>query len=247
MGNAPSNLQERSSSNKEPRKDNRRRESVNALTPTTTKSSAAPPSASLASATAQPTISSVSESQSIATSNPAHVRNRSQTIAAPGSQSHDTSHIAASLPKRAVSIASASGHSPIDAPRHIDVGSPLAPLRSPSEPVPLPLPSFSRPPRLPLPIEEEFQAPGSPISTNTGFGAAASDPEADDSLPRRFSVISSNIDEDDDAQEFLGQPDLDGVPKVPTVIEYREASPGERVYVTGTFTDWQRKFRLQAK
>jgi len=110
--------------------------------------------------------------------------------------------------------------------------------------------SFSRPPRLPMAIEEEDVTPGSPIMSPTGDQEI--DPIEQEQLQeegRRGSVISSNVDDEEEPDEFQGyMPDSDAnTVKVPTVIEYRNASPHDRIYVTGTFTDWQRKFRLHWK
>ena len=103
----------------------------------------------------------------------------------------------------------------------------------------LPPSSFSRPPRLPLPIEEEVHNPGSPIASPTDFGLDA------DELPRRSSVVSSTVDDDEEPDNNFEaySTDLAG-PKVPTIIEWRPTKPSDRVYVTGTFTNWERKFRL---
>lgn len=102
----------------------------------------------------------------------------------------------------------------------------------------LPPSSYSRPPRLPLPIEEELHTPGSPIVSPTDFGNDQYE------LPRRSSVVSSTLDDDEEPDNFEGYATELAGPKVPTIIEWRPAKPNDRVYVTGTFTDWERKFRL---
>ncbi|KAF1346585.1 5'-AMP-activated protein kinase beta subunit, interation domain-containing protein [Delphinella strobiligena] len=101
----------------------------------------------------------------------------------------------------------------------------------------LPPNSFSRPPRLPLPIEEEFHNPGSPIVSPHHL-------DDDDELPRRSSVVSSTVDDDEEPDNFEGYSTEHAGPKVPTIIEWRPAKHNDRVYVTGTFTNWERKFRL---
>ncbi|KAL1304477.1 hypothetical protein AAFC00_003468 [Neodothiora populina] len=102
----------------------------------------------------------------------------------------------------------------------------------------LPPSSYSRPPRLPLPIEEEVHTPGSPIASPVDL-----ENEADD-IPRRGSVVSSTVDDDEEPDNFEGYSTEHAGPKVPTIIEWRPAKPNDRVYVTGTFTNWERKFRL---
>ncbi|KAJ2900181.1 putative carbohydrate-binding module family 48 protein [Zalerion maritima] len=106
---------------------------------------------------------------------------------------------------------------------------------------------LTRPPRLPLPIEEEIHTPGSPIIAPVGTGeplegldnldgaGSASDPE----LARNTSVLSQSTQEDDDEEELRVERHR---PTVPTRIEW--ARGGDRVYVTGTIFNWNRKTRL---
>lgn len=102
--------------------------------------------------------------------------------------------------------------------------------------------TFSRPPRLPLPIEEEAYTPGSPIISSHDIGAPLDEKEVEDALPRRTSVLSSTtIDDDEIGEHDLYQGDQSG-PTVPTVIEWKGG--GDKVYVTGTFVMWERKFKL---
>ncbi|KAF2203435.1 AMPKBI-domain-containing protein [Delitschia confertaspora ATCC 74209] len=101
---------------------------------------------------------------------------------------------------------------------------------------------FSRPPRLPLPIEEEVHTPGSPIISPEDLAIPIDSIEAGGVLQRPTSVLSTTTAEEEDgelAPEFAGH---EGKPQVPTLIEWE--GPGERVYVTGTFAGWNRKFRL---
>jgi len=129
-------------------------------------------------------------------------------------------------------------------------GTQEVPPQDPSSIPPHALPpnSFSRPPRLPMAIEEEDVTPGSPIMSPTGDHEI--DPiDQEQEEGRRGSVISSNVDDEEEPDEFQGyMPDSDAnTVKVPTIVEYKNASPHDRIYVTGTFTDWQRKFRLHWK
>ncbi|RMY70888.1 hypothetical protein D0863_05490 [Hortaea werneckii] len=112
---------------------------------------------------------------------------------------------------------------------------------------------WDRPPRLPLPIEHHKHSPGSPILSpqdhprHHAATAAPAPPsesgDGDGNIPRRTSVVSSNMDDDEEG-------DHDGLtneaqtlqPTVPTPITWRGS--GERVYVTGTFVNWERKFKL---
>ena len=102
---------------------------------------------------------------------------------------------------------------------------------------------FSRPPRLPLPIEEEEITPGSPILSPADFVTPGFTNDAEGVLPRRSSMLSTTTAEDDDlGDEFKGP---QGQPTVPTLVEWE--GPGERVYVTGTFAGWNRKYKLHRK
>ncbi|KAI1391121.1 carbohydrate-binding module family 48 protein [Hypoxylon trugodes] len=101
---------------------------------------------------------------------------------------------------------------------------------------------ISRPPRLPLPIEEEIHTPGSPIVPPSDADAKAVDdvPPLDDSasIPRRASGLSNATDEDD-AEELRVDKTR---PTIPTRIEWSRG--GQKVYVTGTPFQWSRKQRL---
>jgi hypothetical protein len=104
---------------------------------------------------------------------------------------------------------------------------------------------FSRPPRLPLPIEEEVHTPGSPIVSPTDLPAESLDHgDVEGALPRRTSMLSSTTADDDDLGEEFKVP-TPGRPTVPTLIEWEGA--GERVYVTGTFAGWNKKYKLHKK
>ena len=102
---------------------------------------------------------------------------------------------------------------------------------------------LTRPPRLPLPIEEEVHTPGSPI-----LGPASSQgpvPEFDplhgsgsEGLTRPLSALS-NTTEDDEGDEL---PIDRTKPVVPT--EFHWFGPAEKVYVTGTIFQWSRKSKL---
>ncbi|TEA19102.1 SNF1 protein kinase subunit beta-3 [Colletotrichum sidae] len=84
---------------------------------------------------------------------------------------------------------------------------------------------ITRPPRLPLPIEEEIHTPGSPIIAPADSGEAAVEEVETlegDGMTRKTSALSTNtVDEED---------------------EWRRG--GGKVYVTGTIFQWNRKQRL---
>jgi len=108
----------------------------------------------------------------------------------------------------------------------------------------IPSSQFSRPPRLPLPIEEEVHTPGSPIISAQEIWSPIQESDAEGMLPRRSSMLSTTTADDDDLGEEFKAPST-GRPTVPTLIEWE--GPGERVYVTGTFAGWNRKYKLHRK
>ncbi|KKF96447.1 SNF1 protein kinase subunit beta-3 [Ceratocystis platani] len=97
---------------------------------------------------------------------------------------------------------------------------------------------LARPPRLPLRIEEEEHTPGSPIlppalGEPVGPVDGVMDLDSDPSSTAKSS--SSNIDSD-------GLLVDKSRPMVPTRLVWRQG--GERVYVTGTPFQWNRKLRM---
>jgi hypothetical protein len=105
---------------------------------------------------------------------------------------------------------------------------------------------LTRPPRLPLPIEEEVHTPGSPIIAPADIDAAApvldlENLENNDTLPRRSSALSNTTIDEEDAEELR----VDKTKaSVPTPFEWKEGKGGEKVYVTGTIFQWNKKHRL---
>jgi hypothetical protein len=103
---------------------------------------------------------------------------------------------------------------------------------------------FSRPPRLPLPIEEENYQPGSPILSSQNYSSPIDHNEVEGALPRHSSMLSTTTADDEDLGDEFKGPNT-GRPTVPTLIEWE--GEGERVYATGTFAGWNRKYRLHRK
>ncbi|KAK0739677.1 hypothetical protein B0T21DRAFT_284672 [Apiosordaria backusii] len=101
---------------------------------------------------------------------------------------------------------------------------------------------MTRPPRLPLPIEEEVHTPGSPIISPADIGQPLEDVEELDSqgLMRPTSNLSNaSMLEEEDPEGLLVDKNR---PTVPTRLEWRRG--GDKVYVTGTIFQWNRKTRL---
>jgi len=151
-----------------------------------------------------------------------------------------------SPPEPQAAPAPASPSRPVDVPaipREEAPNSNLASIISPvsaSQHEYMPVSHFDRPPRLPLPIEEENHQPGSPI-----LSSPIDHDDIDGHLPRHnMSMLSSTTaDEEELGDEFKGPGT--GRPTVPTLIEWE--GPEERVYVTGTFAGWNRKYKLHKK
>lgn len=95
---------------------------------------------------------------------------------------------------------------------------------------------------MPLPIEEEVHTPGSPITAPADVGEPVealdlSGPDGD--IARKSSNLSTTTVDEDDAEELRVDKTR---PTVPTRLEWLRG--GERVYVTGTIFQWNRKQRL---
>lgn len=99
----------------------------------------------------------------------------------------------------------------------------------------------SRPPRLPLPIQEEVHTPGSPIIAPADIGEPVDsvDLDSESGIARKSSNLSTTTVDEDDAEELRVDKTR---PTVPTRLEWLRG--GDRVYVTGTIFQWNRKQRL---
>ena len=114
---------------------------------------------------------------------------------------------------------------------------------SPVEQYSLPGAQFTRPPRLPLPIQEEEYVPGSPVISPDDLVGPIEPIGGETTLPRGTSILSSAADEEDELEYDFQNIDPGAQRVVPTIIEWREG--GEKVYVTGTFaSNWAKKLRL---
>lgn len=100
---------------------------------------------------------------------------------------------------------------------------------------------LTRPPRMPLPIEEEIHTPGSPIiaPTDANDAGVAEVETLEDGMTRKSSALSTNTVEEEDGEELIVDKTR---PTVPTRLEWRKG--GGKVYVTGTIFQWNRKHRL---
>jgi hypothetical protein len=103
---------------------------------------------------------------------------------------------------------------------------------------------LQRPPRLPLPIGDANATPGSPVISPVN-SRIDSLPFKDEPSPPLVSIENASVDEDE-VEDELQSYALAGVGRaIPTIIEWRQ--PGEHVYVTGTFVNWEKKFKLHRR
>ncbi|KAJ5326347.1 hypothetical protein MYU51_010267 [Penicillium brevicompactum] len=127
-----------------------------------------------------------------------------------------------------------------------------APGRDPVAPSAPPLNSYysasahlQRPPRLPLPIGDANTTPGSPLAgpEDSHIQSLPADQVLDHQVDQNAAALGQiSIDEEELLDEL--QPyTVSGAGKaVPVVIEW--TAPAQKVYVTGTFVNWEKKFRL---
>ena len=117
----------------------------------------------------------------------------------------------------------------------------FAPSGLPRDPNYIPHSNLNFPPRLPLPIEEEIHTPGSPIVSPADLSSAVLEDDVEGALPRVLS--STTIDDDDVGDELQGYgADSTKGRTVPTLVEWKQG--GDKIYVTGTFASWSRKYRM---
>jgi hypothetical protein len=116
--------------------------------------------------------------------------------------------------------------------------------------------SQMRPPRLPLPIADAQVDPVpesptlGPVQTENGDVSNLYDDDpvsaTDEKLRRKDSMLSATTQDDEEVGEL--QPyavDTTGAKLVPVPIVWRHG--GDKVFVTGTFATWQRKFKLHKR
>ncbi|KAJ5092343.1 hypothetical protein NUU61_007213 [Penicillium alfredii] len=104
---------------------------------------------------------------------------------------------------------------------------------------------LQRPPRMPLPIGDATTTPGSPIigPEDSHIQSLPADRVLDEQMGQDTSALSNTTLEGDELVDELQPYTVSGVGKaVPTTIEW--TGPGQKVYVTGTFVNWEKKFRL---
>ncbi|WEW61941.1 galactose metabolism- protein [Emydomyces testavorans] len=219
-----------------------RRTSIQALSGS--KSAAVDPAASKESATGQYTQRQQT---------PVHQRLQSRNIADSAGRGYDRPERRTSKKEREDDVRDLPSHSkPSDTPepaRAVQVPTPASTQQypyvggyGPSVNTYYAAPShLSRPPRLPLPIGDAMSVPGSPITASGSLGAAAPFDRAEIYPPK--AGLGDTADDDDEVVDELESFASGGLNKaVSTFIEWKGG--GEKVYVTGSFVNWARKFKL---
>lgn len=105
-----------------------------------------------------------------------------------------------------------------------------------------------RPPRLPLPIAENEQVPGSPLLepvSTADEDVSTFEEEAD--LPRKASMLSSTTADDIEVGDELQPYGVDAELKKVVPVEMTWRRETDTVYVVGTFTNWERKYPLHVQ
>lgn len=107
---------------------------------------------------------------------------------------------------------------------------------------------LQRPPRMPLPIGDATTTPGSPISgpEDSHIQSLPADRLLDEHMDPGASNLSSATLDGEEIVDELQSHASSGVGKaVSTYIEW--SGPGQKVYVTGTFVNWEKKFKLHRR
>lgn len=97
---------------------------------------------------------------------------------------------------------------------------------------------LAHPPRLPLPIEEEVHTPGSPILAPEESGLEDVG-ELGEALTRKSSGLSAGTLDEEEGEELRVDKTR---PVVQTKLEWKRG--GDKIYVTGSIFQWNRKQRL---
>jgi len=108
------------------------------------------------------------------------------------------------------------------------------------------------PPRLPLPISTEERIPGSPVLLQADLNNDGTDVDPlniDRPPPKPSSILSDKTNDYDEQEQEAGDGpvgQMRGVmATIPTLFEWR--GPGEKVFLTGSFVEWDKKLRLYKK
>ncbi|EKV12275.1 Snf1 kinase complex beta-subunit Gal83, putative [Penicillium digitatum] len=104
---------------------------------------------------------------------------------------------------------------------------------------------LQHPPRLPLPIGDANTTPGSPVlgPEDSHIQSLPADRLLDEQMDRNTLAAGHTTTEEEELLDELQPYTTSGMGKaIPVVIEW--TAPAQKVYVTGTFVNWEKKFRL---
>ncbi|KAF6845376.1 snf1 kinase complex beta-subunit [Colletotrichum musicola] len=216
-----------------------KRESKHIIPPRSAERVAAPPEPSLTQAQGSTISKGPKPLQSIPISNFAGSPSSSSSTSVPQPKPPESKHIIRDEPSKPVDVPSApTESSSLRSHYSAHMAEPaLVSNNSVND-----MSYITRPPRLPLPIEEEIHTPGSPIIAPADNGeASVTEVETLDSdgMTRKSSALSTTTVDEEDGEELIVDKTR---PTVPTRLEWRRG--GGKVYVTGTIFQWNRKQRL---
>ncbi|KAJ5598424.1 hypothetical protein N7537_008508 [Penicillium hordei] len=137
---------------------------------------------------------------------------------------------------------------PVQVPvsRHVPGRDPVAPSAPPLNSYYSASAHLQHPPRLPLPIGDANTTPGSPVAgpEDSHIQSLPADRLLDEQMDMSTLASGHTTIEEEEFLDELQPYTISGAGKaVPVVIEW--TAPAQKVYVTGTFVNWEKKFRLQ--
>ncbi|KAJ5972798.1 uncharacterized protein N7479_002716 [Penicillium vulpinum] len=136
---------------------------------------------------------------------------------------------------------------PVQVPtsRHAPGRDPVAPSAPPVNSYYSASAHLQRPPRLPLPIGDANTTPGSPVAgpEDSHIQSLPADRLLDEQMGLNTAASGNTTIDEEELLDELQPYTISGAGKaVPVVIEW--TAPATKVYVTGTFVNWEKKFRL---
>lgn len=153
-------------------------------------------------------------------------------------------------PSPSKDIPSRDHSNPVQVPisRHAQGRDPVAPSAPPLNSYYSASAHLQRPPRLPLPIGDANTTPGSPIAgpEDSHIQSLPADGLLNEQIDLNTAAMGHTTIEDEELLDELQPYTTSGAGKaVPVVIEW--SAPATKVYVTGTFVNWEKKFRLHRR
>ncbi|KGO70698.1 Immunoglobulin E-set [Penicillium italicum] len=144
-------------------------------------------------------------------------------------------------------IPSSDHSNPVQVPvsRHVPGRDPVAPSAPPLNSYYSASAHLQHPPRLPLPIGDANTTPGSPVAgpEDSHIQSLPADRLLDEQMESSTLAAGHTTVDEEELLDELQPYTISGAGKaVPVVIEW--TAPGQKVYVTGTFVNWEKKFRL---